>query len=235
MQSYLLVGGTFQERLDRAQQMADRQWSVSAFDKILIKATKSIGINQIRHLKHRLALKPYLSQYQLTIIPEAEKLTIPAQNAILKLLEEPPANTIIILSCPTAETLLPTIASRCRLISLKPKPQIVINGENLHSQSKILHSILESGVGERFKLASEIAKTRDEAISFCQTQLILWREKMMKEKDAQKKARAAQTLRLIKKTLAMLQANVNPKLAIEHLLLLFPTFPIRDRNKLTNR
>jgi len=173
MQSYLVVGETKEERFKQAEKVSSIKYKVSSIDKIVLEDenVQSIGINQIRHLQHQLQLKPYSSSKKVAIIPEAEKLTIPAQNAMLKLLEEPPKDTIIILSSPTSEVLLPTVVSRCRIVKLPDKPQKEIDQKIFNSQFSILNKILKAGVGERIKMADEVAKNRDDAIKFCQIQL----------------------------------------------------------------
>ncbi|MGA1867118.1 MAG: DNA polymerase III subunit delta' [bacterium] len=85
--------------------------------------TPSIKINQLREWQQRLNYKPYMGHWKVTIIDEAEKMTIEASNSILKVLEEPPANTLIILITTEASNLLPTIVSRCQLFKFHPLPQ----------------------------------------------------------------------------------------------------------------
>ncbi len=76
----------------------------------------SIKIEDIRNLKERINFKPYEAQVKIFIIQDAQRLTPPSANALLKALEEPPADTILILIAESASQLLPTVVSRCRLI-----------------------------------------------------------------------------------------------------------------------
>ena len=222
MQSYLIVGGAKEERFKKALQMANK-WQIENLDKIILEAENSIGIDDIRNLQHQLSLKPYSSSYKIAILTSAEKLTIPAQNAFLKTLEEPPQNTIIILTSPGPDFLLPTIISRCQIIRLPNKPQIKLSQEERTPVTRLLASILKMGVGEKIKMANEIAKNRQEAIKFCQAQLIIWREKTIKASSIKRQASSVKVIRQIQKTLKMLEANVNPKLAMENLLLSIPS------------
>jgi len=64
--------------------------------------------------------RPTLSKSRVFIITEAEKLNTAAQNCLLKILEEPPANCYIILICNRLEKLLPTVKSRCQAINFGP-------------------------------------------------------------------------------------------------------------------
>jgi hypothetical protein len=80
----------------------------------------SLGIEAIRELQHLAALKlPNSSILRLIIIPDSQMLTSEAQNALLKLLEEPPANTHFILTATDEQGLLPTIRSRTQRLTLQ--------------------------------------------------------------------------------------------------------------------
>lgn len=80
----------------------------------------SIGIEDIRiQLIDDVSIKPYTGPYKIYILNEAEKLTLQAQNALLKTIEEPPAYAVILLLTENAEILLPTIRSRCVMLKLR--------------------------------------------------------------------------------------------------------------------
>ncbi|MDO5383123.1 MAG: DNA polymerase III subunit delta' C-terminal domain-containing protein [Eubacteriales bacterium] len=88
----------------------------------------SIGIDDIRdQLIADMQIKPYSSKYKIYIIDEAEKLTVQAQNALLKTIEEPPAYGIVIMLTTNAEIFLQTILSRCVLLDLKPLKDSVVS------------------------------------------------------------------------------------------------------------
>ena len=75
---------------------------------------EKLTIAQVRKLRADLSLKPHSAPWRVGVIPEADRLGIPAQNALLKLLEEPPAHTVLILTAPSPASLLPTTVSRCQ-------------------------------------------------------------------------------------------------------------------------
>jgi DNA polymerase-3 subunit delta' len=79
-----------------------------------------IKINQIRTLRQMLALKPYEASTRVVIISDAQAMNPAAGNALLKMLEEPPARTILILVANQTSDLLPTIVSRCQHLRFKP-------------------------------------------------------------------------------------------------------------------
>lgn len=77
-------------------------------------------IDQIRALCDTLALKPYETGLRLAILQDAQALNPEAGNALLKVLEEPPEKTILILTAGQTSDLLPTIVSRCRRVRFNP-------------------------------------------------------------------------------------------------------------------
>lgn len=81
-----------------------------------------IRIAQIRNLCHILAMKPYEARSRVVIISDAHTMNPESGNALLKVLEEPPAWTILILITLQAFDLLPTIVSRCQHIKFNPIP-----------------------------------------------------------------------------------------------------------------
>ena len=81
----------------------------------------SIGVEDIRsQINGDVAIKPYSSPRKVYIINEGEKMTVQAQNALLKTLEEPPEYTVILILTTNMESLLPTILSRCVALNMKP-------------------------------------------------------------------------------------------------------------------
>lgn len=91
-------------------------------DIITVKHEKpgSISVDDIRsQVNGDIMIKPYSSPYKIYIIPEADLLTVQAQNALLKTIEEPPEYAIIFLLTENADSLLPTIRSRCVMLKLR--------------------------------------------------------------------------------------------------------------------
>lgn len=80
----------------------------------------SLKIDQIRALQQEAALAPYYGEARVFLVEEAERLTAEAANSLLKILEEPPAGTVFVLTAASPHALLPTIVSRCRLLRFAP-------------------------------------------------------------------------------------------------------------------
>lgn len=80
----------------------------------------SISVDDIRtQVNNTVDIKPYQGPYKVYIIPQADMMTPQAQNAILKTIEEPPSYVVFLLLTENAETLLPTINSRCVMLKLR--------------------------------------------------------------------------------------------------------------------
>jgi DNA polymerase-3 subunit delta' len=86
-----------------------------------------LRIDQIRELIRTLAMKPFSARHRVVIIARAQTMNPEAANALLKILEEPPQQTTLILTAPHRSELLPTIVSRCRRIAFEP-----LSSEDLH-------------------------------------------------------------------------------------------------------
>lgn len=87
---------------------------------------RSIKIKDVREAQNWLHFKPFEGNYKLLIIKESERMTPEAQNAFLKTLEEPPAQSFIILTVSNPLVLLPTILSRVIEVRLKPLSKAAI-------------------------------------------------------------------------------------------------------------
>ncbi|MFA9397012.1 MAG: DNA polymerase III subunit delta' [Clostridiaceae bacterium] len=88
------------------------EWRVSA-------NKKSIGVEEIRLLIEEVNKKPYEGDKKVILIYEGEKMTVQAQNALLKTVEEPPIGIYIIILCDNIESILGTIKSRCQIHNLQ--------------------------------------------------------------------------------------------------------------------
>ena len=83
---------------------------------------KEIGIERIRGVKHFMQLQPMRGKCKVALIDGAHLLTIAAQNALLKVLEEPPARSFLLLISSNPEALLPTVRSRAQRLQFGPLP-----------------------------------------------------------------------------------------------------------------
>lgn len=89
---------------------------------------RSIAIEEVRKINNFVSFRPHMGAYKFVVIDDAHLMTVEAQNALLKVLEEPNASSILILVSASPEALLPTIFSRCQEIKFFPHKQEVLNG-----------------------------------------------------------------------------------------------------------
>ncbi len=89
--------------------------------KVMHEKPNTIGVEDIRtQINGTIAIKPYSSPRKIYIMNEGEKMTVQAQNALLKTLEEPPEYAVILILTTNVNALLPTILSRCVVLNMKP-------------------------------------------------------------------------------------------------------------------
>jgi len=82
----------------------------------------SLKIDQVRDLQQSLALRPYEARYRVAILRRFHEANPAAANALLKTLEEPAPNAVLLLTANSTDQLLPTIVSRCQPLHLRPLP-----------------------------------------------------------------------------------------------------------------
>ena len=80
----------------------------------------SFGVDDVRNIIEEVSKKPFEGEKKVIIIHEGNRLTIQAQNALLKTIEEPPIGVYIIIFCESLELILDTIKSRCEIYKLTP-------------------------------------------------------------------------------------------------------------------
>lgn len=121
----------------------------------------SIGVEDIRvQVNNDIVVKPYSSPYKIYIIDEADKMTVQAQNALLKTIEEPPAYAVIFLLTENADVLLPTILSRCVMLKLKNikddliKKYLMEIMEVPDYQAEVCTAFAQGNMGKAIMLAS---------------------------------------------------------------------------------
>ncbi len=84
--------------------------------------SNTLKVEQIRALQRSLSLAPYEASHKIALLLRFEEANPSAANALLKTLEEPPPQVIMLLTASDSEALLPTIVSRCEVIRLRPLP-----------------------------------------------------------------------------------------------------------------
>ena len=234
---------------------------------------KNLGIDEIKELREDAALKPLEARYKVYLLREAETLSEPAANALLKTLEEPPAGVVLVLTTTDAGLLLPTVVSRCQHLRLRPVPwpQVVAHLQTVgqpRAEAERLADLAAGRIGWALRAAAEpaVLAAREQALAQLAAALAAprlerlrlaaglaeawsarpdgvretletwrdwWRGGLLGSLGAAVRLPAAdapafdlascrQALSRVQQTLADLDANVHPRLALEALLLSLP-------------
>ncbi|EET62026.1 DNA polymerase III, delta' subunit [Marvinbryantia formatexigens DSM 14469] len=121
----------------------------------------SISVDDIRgQVVEDVQVRPYSSPYKIYIIDDAEKMTMQAQNALLKTIEEPPSYVVVLLLTTNASSLLQTILSRCVMLNTKPVPDSQVRTYLMEHvkipdyQADICVAFAQGNIGKAVQLAT---------------------------------------------------------------------------------
>ncbi len=132
-----------------------------------------ISVDDIRtQVNNTIDIMPYSSKYKIYIIPDADKMTEQAQNALLKTIEEPPAYAVILLLVSNSGKLLSTILSRCVSLNLKPVPADAIteylmkNYQIPDYNAEVSAKFSQGNVGKaiRYAASEEFTEAKDKVL-----------------------------------------------------------------------
>ena len=116
MQSILIVGNKAKTQQESLRIIEEN--NISKFDVKVFESEKAVGIAQTRLLQKNIFLTPSSGSKKAVILESFSGITQDAQNSLLKILEEPPEDTIIMILVLSLDFILPTIISRCKIINL---------------------------------------------------------------------------------------------------------------------
>jgi DNA polymerase-3 subunit delta' len=246
------------------------------------RARVAIGIDQVREAQREAGLKPYEGAYRVFIVNGAERLSDEAANSILKFLEEPPGQAILVLLASDDTRLLPTIVSRCMKLELRPLPADVVaveierrfdlDGERAKELARLsggllgwairasreprlteareealaaFEEALEGDLERRFSFAAEVAtafgRDRESVGRDLDLWLSWWRDVLMVREglpamvtnlsrtdgtgsmaETLSSEQIGRAMKAVRAASDHLASNVNPRLALEELMLVLP-------------
>src|SRR5262245_3482893 len=131
--------------------------------------TGTIKIDQIRDVVDRANYRPFEGRRRVVVIDEADALVVPAQNALLKTLEEPPPSSVFILVTARPDVLLPTVRSRCPQLRFRPLAAddiaaVLIARGQTDSQARAVAATADGSVGRALAAsAAELVEAREVA------------------------------------------------------------------------
>ena len=159
-------------------------------------------------MKKYIYQKPFSNPYKLVIIENAQTLTIPAQNALLKILEEPPARAVIILESVSKEALLATIRSR------------VVTKSTFSKNESRKKSLLLAGGANLYDLLIATSDIQEPS-KWLNNQITSLHGQLLENIRADQLGSSAKVSTLIgqcAQAKLMIEANVNPKFVLFNLV-----------------
>lgn len=187
---------------------------IAPIDITEFKQEGSIGVEDIRVMQKSLFLTPLKSAQKAIIIRNADSATLEAQNALLKVLEEPPQHAQIILTGKNTTTFVPTILSRCKIIELEQTD--IVPKEELKNAQEIVKEILTSNIPSRLAIAQELAADKEKARLFLKHAIFALHETFMTHPEMKE----GETIQQLQQAYTKLMTtNVNPRMLLEYTFL----------------
>lgn len=172
----------------------------------------SIGIEEVKSFQKEMLFKPFQEKIQVGIIYDSEKLTIQAQNALLKSLEESSDSSIYILFVDNEKNLLPTIRSRARVIYSSFQPKV---------PDKVEENILDKDILEKFEIVEKYVETKDSSFELINQIENIFRNKLeleIKNGNIRNSVTILESLKVIEYCREKVSANCNRRLALESMM-----------------
>jgi DNA polymerase-3 subunit delta' len=125
------------------------------------KGARAIRIGAVRELQHEAALRPVTARHKIFVLDDADRMTGESPQAILKTLEEPPAQTLLILILARARAMPATVISRCQLVRFVPREdaQAAVRSEAV----ELIAEVRDKGVEALFRRSQAFDRDRERA------------------------------------------------------------------------
>jgi DNA polymerase III delta prime subunit len=185
-----------------------------------------VRIGQIRALQSALRLRVAEGDRRVAVIADAEWLNQEAQNALLRLLEEPPPGTLIVLVARTSAGLLATVRSRCQRVVFRPAPDAASDDPQRRALLARLEQLSRAALPELLDWAEEYRGARGEvqeaALRLLETGGDWLRGRVaarLREPGADPSAELEAHQALAECRKSLVQRNANPQMVAERALL----------------
>lgn len=213
MHAFIVTGGTKPHREELIRTTIKNR-AINPHDVITIEPeTSSISIDSLRAVAGQLSIRPFSSPGHAVIITSAHAMTIPAQHAFLKTLEEPSEGSLVFLETGQPDALIPTIHSRCALLRAKSQRQNETEGEQLHkTHRETLATLKNASIGEKIAMIDRIGASRESATAFVDAALSLLHRNPHEGNNAA-------LLRRLLTAREQMRLNASPKLVLDRVFL----------------
>lgn len=174
-------------------------------DVLYIQAEEKLGVEQARRIKEHFLLKPYQAKGRGVVVEDLSNITPDAQNALLKVIEEPPEEAILLFGTTSTHHLLPTFLSRCQIIEFGNTTDHITTFPDIEK-------LLTQDTAERFKL---VEKTDDKDALLSQLLRYV-------EQELIKKPEYVHFAKIVLEMERFQKAHVNVRGILEYLMLILP-------------
>ncbi|OGG15581.1 hypothetical protein A3D77_02695 [Candidatus Gottesmanbacteria bacterium RIFCSPHIGHO2_02_FULL_39_11] len=212
--SYLLISDN-SKQITKEIDSIQSKYTITPFNRFEFLPETSVGIDLVRKIRSQL-INMNAAGYRLVIVHKFETATDEAQNAFLKLLEEPPQDTLILLVAQNGKKILSTVYSRCELIKTEFVP---INELESKESLDLLLTILKSSPGKRLQIAGQFNKNKNDAIHFLNRQILLLKQSVLQPPSTLTSGQVCEIISKIESARSYLDANVSSKGVLDILFL----------------
>ena len=195
-----------QTNIDKICQQLNNEINPNNPDIFIINETTGWAIESVRLLKKWLSQKPFNHKNKIIIIYQVDQFSLESQNALLKSLEEPGDNNYFFLTTNKPSKIINTIISRCQIIKLK-------NDFSLSKDTKPL--VISDQIKTNLIQSENISKDKNQVLPFLESQLKTYQQLILKNPTAKN----SQIIQKILKSINMIEANVDPRSALDFLFL----------------
>jgi DNA polymerase III delta prime subunit len=212
MLAKILISDSLEERIGEIEKVLQKSGLTNPHPDLLYfpKDTK-LGVEQAKEIREFFSIKPYQAKGKAVVLEDGGSLTIEAQNSLLKLLEEPPEEAILLLGAESEDKFLPTILSRCEII-------VIARSEaTKQSFQEDIEKLISQDIADRFAYIEKL-KEKEE---FLHALTYFFHSKLPKKE-------AAEFLKELIQAEEWAASNVNLRGILEYLMLNLPT---NDRRK----
>lgn len=180
-------------------------------DLLYLGDSEKLGVEAAKKIRQHLSLRPYSAKGRGVVLESAHNLTMDAQNALLKTLEEPPLEAVIILGVDKEDSLLPTVLSRCEVVRLEETERQ--SGKEIKKFDQDIEKLIGLSIPGRFTFIEKL----EEKEEFLGELIQYFREKLKKEPKKYLKIS-----KLLLEAEEWKKSNVNIRAILEYLMLEMP-------------
>ncbi len=157
MQIKLFISQSLEQRIKQIQQtLIEYEFINPHPDLLYFNHEQMLKVEQAKEIRQFLSIKPYFAKGKAVAIESSHNLTTYAQNSLLKTLEEPPENTLILLGAEKESQLLPAILSRVEITQIKSKDPQLNEPTNQQFNNETIEQLINSSIEQRFQFIEKL-------------------------------------------------------------------------------